>query len=195
MLTNGNHKFASRFSSASGGESSTSELSDQEVSKGLLHETNKKNRKKRSKKHQPRLRPVSVSDTSGTDEQAQQLVTNRAKSVDTSMVTNDAMPPFNYNAKTLSVEHRLANTSQMSISSTLSKTNSIKHNTNKVGAISGSDTPIHAHSATPTPRESVVFKRGDEKPISKILQQKTGNQTVCRSLLISSNHHDTLSTS
>ncbi len=83
------------------------------------------------------------------------------------------MPHLNYNLKILSVENRLANISQMSISSTLSKTNSIKHNSNsKTNAIGGSETPIHLHSTTPTPRESVVFKRGDEKPISKILQQQ-----------------------
>jgi hypothetical protein len=53
--------------------------------------------------------------------------------------------------------------SQMSISSQLSKNNSIRHHTR-------SETPSqHQHSATPTPRESIVFNRGDEKPIAKIL--------------------------
>ncbi len=57
----------------------------------------------------------------------------------------------------------MANMSQMSISSQLSKNNSIRHHTR-------SETPSqHQHSATPTPRESIVFNRGDEKPIAKIL--------------------------
>ena len=57
----------------------------------------------------------------------------------------------------------------MSISSQLSKTNSIRHNS-RSGAC---DTPIqHIHSSTPTPRESIVFNRGDEKPIAKILLQQ-----------------------
>jgi hypothetical protein len=168
------HKSVPLFPSASGGESSTSDLSDQEVSKGLLSETSKKNKKKRSKtQQQSRLRPVSISDASGTDEQAQQHLNSRAKSVDTSIMQNDLAPPLNYNLKSLSVEHRLLNASQMSISSTLSKTNSMKYNNNKANCVGGTDTPIHAHSTTPTPRESVVFNRGDEKPISKILQQKT----------------------
>ena len=73
--------------------------------------------------------------------------------------------------KTLSVEHRAANMSQMSISSQLSKNNSIRHHHNR------SDTPNqHLHSATPTPRESIVFNRGDEKPIAKILHNKLHNE-------------------
>jgi hypothetical protein len=53
--------------------------------------------------------------------------------------------------------------SQMSISSQLSKNNSIRQHAR-------SETPSqHQHSATPTPRESIVFNRGDEKPIAKIL--------------------------
>lgn len=77
----------------------------------------------------------------------------------------------NLNGKSLSIEHRLANMSQMSINSQLSKNNSIRHRP------SGSETPLHQqlsqmssqHSATPTPRESIVFNRGDEKPYEKIL--------------------------
>lgn len=63
----------------------------------------------------------------------------------------------------LSVEHRVSNMSQMSISSQLSKNNSIRMHTR-------SETQSqHQHSATPTPRESIVFNRGDEKPLAKIL--------------------------
>lgn len=70
--------------------------------------------------------------------------------------------------KSLSVEHRIANMSQMSINSQLSKNNSLRF-PNRSGAC---DTPVqhlHQHSTTPTPRESIVFNRGDEKPIAKIL--------------------------
>ena len=63
----------------------------------------------------------------------------------------------------MSVEHRVSNMSQMSISSQLSKNNSVRYHAR-------SETPSHnQHSATPTPRESIVFNRGDEKPIAKIL--------------------------
>lgn len=76
-------------------------------------------------------------------------------------------------SKSLSIEHRLANMSQMSINSQLSKNNSIRQRQN-----GGADTPVQQqlsqqlstqHSTTPTPRESIVFNRGDDKPISKIL--------------------------
>ena len=75
-------------------------------------------------------------------------------------------------SKTLSAEHRAANMSQMSISSQLSKNNSVRHHPNR------SDTPNQRlHSATPTPRESIVFNRGDEKPpIAKILHHKLHNE-------------------
>lgn len=58
----------------------------------------------------------------------------------------------------------------MSISSQLSKSNSVRHRDR--------DTPVHLHSSTPTPRESVVFKRGDEKPIAKILQSQTRTSSI-----------------
>ncbi|CAF0736985.1 unnamed protein product [Brachionus calyciflorus] len=78
-----------------------------------------------------------------------------------------------FSQKTLSVEHRLANMSQMSISSQLSKNNSFRFHRS---TITGTETPIQLYnqqisSTTPTPRESIVFSRGDDKPIAKILQQ------------------------
>ena len=75
----------------------------------------------------------------------------------------------NHFGKSLSVEHRLANMSQLSINSQLVKNNSIKY-PNRSGVC---DTPVQQHqiSATPTPRESKVFSRGDEKPYAKILGQ------------------------
>ena len=73
-----------------------------------------------------------------------------------------------YDNKSLSIEHRLANMSQLSISSQLSKNNSFRVQ-NRAGVC---DTPIqHQHSATPTPRESTVFNRGDRNPFAKILSQ------------------------
>lgn len=91
-----------------------------------------------------------------------------------------------FSSKTLSVEHRLANMSQMSISSQLSKNNSFRHHRS---TITGSETPAQIYSqqissTTPTPRESVVFNRGDDKPIVKLLQQmnyksKSMDQNIC----------------
>lgn len=80
---------------------------------------------------------------------------------------------FNSIGKSLSVEHRIANMSQMSINSQLSKNNSLRF-PNRPGAC---DTPIqhYQHSTTPTPRESIVFNRGDEKPIAKILLSQHNN--------------------
>ena len=79
--------------------------------------------------------------------------------------------------KTLSVEHRMANMSQMSINSQLSKNNSIRF-PSRPGVC---DTPNfqlgQQHSTTPTPRESIVFNRGDEKPIAKILSGQNSLQT------------------
>ena len=121
---------------------------------------------------------------STTDDQTNHKITIRAKSVESTEASphkqqqhhsnpNDLAPPSNYNLKNLSIEHRLANISQMSISSQLSKTNSIRHNS-RSGAC---DTPVqHVHSSTPTPRESIVFNRGDEKPIAKILLQQQQQQ-------------------
>jgi hypothetical protein len=120
-----------------------------------------------------------------TDDQTNHKITIRAKSVESSESSpqkqqhhpNDLAPPSNYNLKSLSIEHRLANISQMSISSQLSKSNSIRHNS-RSGAC---DTPVqHVHSSTPTPRESIVFNRGDEKPIAKILLQQQQQQQITK---------------
>lgn len=77
-------------------------------------------------------------------------------------------------SKSLSIEHRLANMSQMSINSQLSKNNSIRLRQHQS---SSTETPgqqvQQMLSTTPTPRESIVFNRGEDKPIAKILLQST----------------------
>ena len=102
---------------------------------------------------------------------------------------------MNFKGGNLSVEHRVSNMSQMSISSQLSKNNSIRHHTR-------SETPSqHQHSATPTPRESIVFNRGDEKPIAKILlnlnnslkfnqSKDKNNEEDENQKLVESNYHE-----
>ncbi|RNA17829.1 SNF-related serine threonine- kinase, partial [Brachionus plicatilis] len=57
--------------------------------------------------------------------------------------------------------------------SQLSKNNSFRHHRSTIG---GTETPAQIYSqpissTTPTPRESVVFNRGDDKPFVKLLQQ------------------------
>lgn len=87
--------------------------------------------------------------------------------------SNSQLGQTPFSSKTLSVEHRLANMSQMSINSQLSKNNSFRH---QRSTVVGNETPANIFSqqissTTPTPRESVVFNRGDDKPIVKLLQQ------------------------
>lgn len=81
-------------------------------------------------------------------------------------------------SRALSIEHRQANMSQMSISSQLSKNSSIRNH-------------HHHHQAamivqqmlnnSTTPRESLVFFRSDDKPIAKILLQQNSGGTNNRS--------------
>ncbi len=77
-------------------------------------------------------------------------------------------------SKALSIEHRLANMSQISINSQLSKNNSIRHHS-RPGVCDTPNNLLQQPSTTPTPRESIVFNRGDEKPpIAKILLNQSG---------------------
>lgn len=86
---------------------------------------------------------------------------------------NSQLGQIPFSSKALSVEHRLANMSQMSINSQLSKNNSFHR---QRSTVVGNETSTNIFnqqisSTTPTPRESVVFNRGDDKPIIKLLQQ------------------------
>ena len=174
------------ISASSTDEDADSDTLTNEEAKRMHKMKQQQTKTKQKNTHQSRVRPVSISDMcANNDEQLiNYKVAIRAKSVESTDISplkqpqqqqqpqqlgNDLAPPSNYNLKSLSIEHRLANISQMSISSQLSKTNSIRHN-NRSGAC---DTPVqHVHSSTPTPRESIVFNRGDEKPIAKILLQQ-----------------------
>jgi len=57
----------------------------------------------------------------------------------------------------------------MSINSQLSKNNSIRLRDPNATPLQHSNSVGNQHSTTPTPRESIVFNRGDERPIAKIL--------------------------
>ena len=165
-------KFTSRKSS-SGADTSCSDNSDTESKRQDLlitkeHDWNRSASSRSRAKFRTglsvttdplRVRPLSIS-SDCKEEEAGQM--SRAKSM------LDEMSPFKpneANLKTLSVEHRMANMSQMSISSQLSKNNSVRHRS--------SDAPHNPHSTTPTPRESIVFNRGEEKPFARIFLQQS----------------------
>lgn len=139
------------------------------------------------------------------NQQKQSLPASVANSND--QLNSMAMMPQQLAQKTLSIEHRMANMSQMSISSQLSKNNSVRffansssgngnhqhssanmmmmhrngsyddnasyHSNNATSSNNNNNNHnfFQSHSSTtPTPRESIVFKRGDDKPpIAKIL--------------------------
>jgi hypothetical protein len=135
-------------------------------------------------------RTKSLAETSNNIAPNHKVNTSKQQSISNS---NDHLNSMNNN-KTLSIEHRMANMSQMSISSQLSKNNSIRFfntnnpvtaNNNPVINRNGScDTPNfhHNNSATPTPRESIVFNRGDDRPpIAKILlSNKISNDLIIK---------------
>ena len=150
--------------------------------------------------HTQRTRPLSISsETNGKEEFNSnpagfnsELLSNNKESASSSGCLNLTSPNYRQSfstsnsndylasslqGKTLSVEHRMANMSQMSINSQLSKNNSIRF-PSRPGVC---DTPNfqlgQQHSTTPTPRESIVFNRGDEKPIAKILSGQSSLQT------------------
>ena len=162
-------KFTSRKSS-SGADTSASDNSDSEVKRQELIIVSKdhdwaRTASSRSRNKYRGLTPTTNGDRSRPlsssefkDDELGQI--SRAKSL-----VDDMSPfkPTDSNLKTLSVEHRMANMSQMSISSQISKNNSVRQRS--------SETPHNPHSTTPTPRESIVFNRGDDKPFAKILLQ------------------------
>lgn len=77
-------------------------------------------------------------------------------------------------SRALSIEHRQANMSQMSISSQLSKNSSIRnHHHHQAAAMIVQQMMLNST----TPRESLVFFRGDERPIAKILLQQNGGSS------------------
>ena len=110
----------------------------------------------------------------------------RARSLAEAPASYKASQQQQQSSGALSVEHRQANMSQMSISSQLSKNSSTaaavrqhQHHapppppTTTHQTMSAMLSGVHnSSSSVPTPRESLVFFRGDEKPIAKILLQQ-----------------------
>lgn len=89
-------------------------------------------------------------------------------------------------SRALSIEHRQANMSQMSISSQLSKNSSVRnqqqtpaqsHHPHQQAAMLVQQMMLANSATVPTPRESLVFFRGDEKPIAKLLLHQTSNRS------------------
>ena len=139
-------------------------------------------------------RTKSLAETSNTIAPNNKITTSKQQSISNS---NDHLNSINSNNKTLSIEHRMANMSQMSISSQLSKNNSVRffNTNNQVTATNNNNNPVinrngscdtpnfhHNNSATPTPRESIVFNRGDDRPpIAKILlSNKISNDLIIK---------------
>ncbi len=135
-----------------------------------------------------RIRPLSTSHDAPADPAAQPLTKESASS--SGCLANLTSPykqsgsndylASSLTAKSLSIEHRLANMSQMSINSQLSKNNSIRAR----DPANPAATPLqhsasmgNQHSTTPTPRESIVFSRGDDRPIAKILLSHAKSST------------------